>query len=239
MPQARRRNLSHSIAASLLERVRGGELNVGDRLPTEQGLMETYGVGRNVIREAVQQLVAMGVLDVRPGRGTTVLGVGSDDLLDTRTVSALLEDQTVDDLYAFRMLLEVEIAADAAARGDEDDLRAIAEARADYERALADGRPVYRADLAFHRAIAIASKNTIYVRVLDALADLLEASREQTDHVAGAPERAQEQHAAILDAIQRRDPERAREAMRAHIERATEVIETLRADRSAARARPA
>ena len=128
MPPVRRRNLSHSIAESLLDRIRSGEVGVGERLPTEQGLMEEFGVGRNVIREAIQQLVAIGVLDVRPGRGTTVIGLGSDDLLDSRTMSALLEDQTIADLYAFRMLIEVEIAEAAASHADAQQIQAIADA---------------------------------------------------------------------------------------------------------------
>jgi GntR family transcriptional repressor for pyruvate dehydrogenase complex len=229
MPPVRRRNLSHSIAESLLDRIRAGEVGVGDRLPTEQGLMEEFGVGRNVIREAIQQLVAIGVLDVRPGRGTTVIGLGSDDLLDARTMSALLEDQTIADLYAFRMLIEVEIAEAAASHATAQQIQTIADAHLEYERNLAAGQPVYRSDLSFHRAVALASNNQIYVRVLDALSDLLEASRERTDHVPGAPERAAEQHGVILEAIRRGDGMAAREEMRQHIRRAIEVIEMMQA----------
>lgn len=232
---AKRRNLSQVIAASILDQIRAGEIGVGDRLPTEAGLMERYEVGRNAVREAVQQLVAMGVVDVRPGRGTTVVGIGADDLLDTRMVSALLEDQTVADLYAFRMLLEVEIAAAAATHADDDETAAIARASADFDRRLADREPVYRADLAFHRAIALASGNAIYLRVLDALADILAASRELTDHVPGSPERASREHNAIVEAIRSRDAETARACMRTHIEGATASIERARAASSTSR----
>jgi GntR family transcriptional repressor for pyruvate dehydrogenase complex len=227
MPVVRRRNLSHSVAEVLLERIRSGEVRVGDKLPTELGLMEALGVGRNVIREAIQQLVAIGVLDVRPGRGTTVIGVGSDDLLDARTVSALLEDQAVRDLYGFRMLIEVEIAEAAASHASASQIEVMAEAHREYQHNRATGLPVYRSDLAFHRGIALASNNQIYVRVLDALTDLLEAARERTDHVAGAPELAIEQHGIILEAIRRGDGAAAREEMRRHIRSAIEVIEKL------------
>jgi GntR family transcriptional repressor for pyruvate dehydrogenase complex len=228
MPPVRRRNLSQSVAEALLESIRSGEVGVGDKLPTEQGLMESFGVGRNVIREALQQLIAVGVLDVRPGRGAKVIGVGSGELLDSRTVSALLEDQAISDLYAFRMLIEVEIAEAAASHASASQIEVIAEAHGEYEHNLATGRPVYRSDLAFHRGIALASNNQIYVRVLDALSDLLEASRERTDHVQGARELAIEQHGVILEAIRRGDGVAAREEMRRHIRSAIAVIESLR-----------
>ena len=70
--------------------------------------------------------------------------------------------------------------------------------------------------------------------MLDALSDLLEASRERTDHVPGAPERAAEQHGVILEAIRRRDGRAAREEMRRHIQRAIEVIEMMQAGAPAA-----
>jgi DNA-binding FadR family transcriptional regulator len=239
MDLPRRRNLSQVIASEILDRIRRGEIGVGDRLPTEAGLMQEYGVGRNAVREAIQQLVAVGVLDVRPGRGTTVLGRDTEDLLDARTVSALLEDQTVKDLYSFRMLVEVEIAAEAARRATEREIAVIAEAFDEYRRSLEAGRPVYRSDVAFHRTIAIASMNSIFVLVLDALADLLEASRSQAALVPGASDDALRDHAAILAAIQAHDPDRAREAMTSHIRLATEVISHARSRRRAAAAETA
>lgn len=78
-----RRTLAQSIAASLVEAIQLGEFAPGDRLPPERDLMERYEAGRNTVREAVQALVAQGILDVRPGRGTTVLKSEFSALVDT------------------------------------------------------------------------------------------------------------------------------------------------------------
>jgi GntR family transcriptional regulator, transcriptional repressor for pyruvate dehydrogenase complex len=220
----RRTTLSQSIAQSILERVARRELGVGDRLPTEAGLMAEFGVGRNVVREAIQQLVAIGVVDVRPRRGAIVQAIPAESALDNRTVYALLEDQTIDDLYAFRRLIEAEIAARAAERADADGLNAIAEKHEHYRRLLAAGQPVFMADVAFHRSIAVASGNEVYVRVLDELADILEAAREETDHVHGAPERGLADHGAILEAIAQRDAKAARSLAEEHIRTALLAI---------------
>src|SRR4051794_2917676 len=105
-----RRNLSQAVGEELLSAIREGRLRPGERLPPERELMERFSVGRNTIREAIQSLAAMGVLDVRPGRGTMVLSTPKESALDAATLAALLDDQTVLDLYEFRLLLEVETA---------------------------------------------------------------------------------------------------------------------------------
>ena len=88
--------------------------------------MQEYGVGRNSVREAVQALVTLGLVDVRPGRGATVIGIESDAVMDAETISVLLKEEAVDDLYSFRRLLEVEIASRAAVAATPRDLEEIA-----------------------------------------------------------------------------------------------------------------
>ena len=65
--QLGRQTLSQAVSAAVLDRIRSGEFGPGDRLPTEKSLMAEYGVGRNSVREAVQALVTLGLVDVRPG----------------------------------------------------------------------------------------------------------------------------------------------------------------------------
>src|SRR5665647_196890 len=88
--RATRRTLSASIADDLLLKIREGELAPGAKLPIERDLMAQYGVGRNTVREAVQSLVHMGYLDVRPRVGARVIGVPTADALETAAVAALL-----------------------------------------------------------------------------------------------------------------------------------------------------
>ena len=116
--QLGRQTLSQAVSAAVLERIRSGEFGPGDRLPTEKMLMEEYGVGRNSVREAVQALVTLGLVEVRPGRGATVIGIESENALDAETLSALLKEEAVDDLCAFRRLLEAETSAVCGAQRD-------------------------------------------------------------------------------------------------------------------------
>lgn len=190
--------------------------------------MSRFGVGRNTVREAVQTLVSQGLLDVRPGRGTTVLGLDGGQAIAQQFLAAQLTDTAVDDLYAFRLLLETEIAARAAERADEDDKKAVSDALRQYQRAAEEGSGAYRKDVAFHAAIARASKNTAYIAALDAVANTLVAVRRRTDEVPGAVEQAALDHEAIAKFILDGNPDAARAAMHMHIETAKQALADAR-----------
>jgi len=225
--ELRRRNLSQLISDELLERVRSGELKAGDHLPTEQGMMTEFGVGRNVVREAVQHLVALKVVDVRPRRGIVVTGLGPASALDALAVGALLDGNTVESLYSFRMLLETAVAEEAAKNADSEDLRCLDKRFETFRTAIDRGSGICAADVAFHQQLAEASGNIIFDRVLHELTGLLEMYRRRTDLVSGAPEKALIEHANILDAIKAQDPDSARDAMEIHIRSATTAIKAF------------
>lgn len=186
--------------------------------------MAEFGVGRNVVREAVQHLVALKVVDVRPRRGIVVTGLGPASALDALAVGALLDGNTIEDLYSFRMLLETAVAEAAATNTDREVLERLDERLDNYRAAIDRGSGIYAADVAFHQQLAEASGNIIFDRVLRALTDLLELYRRRTDLVSGAPEKALIEHTKILDAIKAHDPVSARTAMETHIRSATTAI---------------
>jgi DNA-binding FadR family transcriptional regulator len=222
--QLGRQTLSQAVSAAVLERIRSGEFAPGDRLPTEKMLMEEYGVGRNSVREAVQALVTLGLVEVRPGRGATVIGIDSDSALDAEILSALLKEDAVDDLCAFRRLLEAETCACAARNASDDEIAEIEHRRAAYEDAYARGMAISAADNAFHAAIARASRNSVYATMLDAVSILIANARRLSERVPWAIPRAIEEHARVLESIKARDADGAAAAMRTHIDSAIEAI---------------
>jgi DNA-binding FadR family transcriptional regulator len=222
--QLGRQTLSQAVSAAVLERIRSGEFAPGNRLPTEKMLMEEYGVGRNSVREAVQALVTLGLVEVRPGRGATVIGIESENVLDAETLAALLKEDAVDDLCAFRRLLETETAACAARNASDDEIAEIQRRLAAYEHAHARGSAVSPADNAFHAAIARASHNSVYATMLDAVSALIANARRLSERVPWAVPRAIEEHARVVDAIKARDADAAARAMRTHVDSAIEAI---------------
>lgn len=227
-----RRTLSQAVTAEILERIRAGQYQPGDRLATERSLMEQFGVGRNVAREAIQALLAMGLIEVRPGRGAIVIGVDTNRAIDSQAVSALLRDQTVDDLYEFRRVIEVEIAIQAARRASEADLKEIERRLAAFREQVERGESLAVADVALHEAIADASHNSIYARVLLMLEETLAHARGMTESIDWARSRSLTDHEAIVAAIAAHDPHMAGDAMRAHMRTAFEAMAAARAARN-------
>jgi DNA-binding FadR family transcriptional regulator len=219
-----RQTLSQAVSAAVLDRIRAGEFAPGDRLPTEKMLMAEYGVGRNSVREAVQALVTLGLVEVRPGRGATVIGIESDTALDAQTVSVLLKEEAVDDLYAFRRLLEVEIASRAAEHASAEDVDRIERCLRAHHFAYSQHAPVSQADDELHAAVAQASHNSVYATILDAVTGLIANARRLTERVPWAVERAIEEHEQIFEAIRSHDAAAAAEAMRRHMDSAIEAI---------------
>jgi GntR family transcriptional repressor for pyruvate dehydrogenase complex len=222
------RTLSQAVTEAILDGIRAGEYRPGDRLPTEKGLMHQYGVGRNVAREAVQALVAMGLVEVRPGRGGILLGVDTSRAMDSGTVAALLLDHTVDDLNEFRRVIEVEIATCAAQRATDADVEAIRTQLEHYRMQFEHDQPLAAAELSFHGAIAKASHNAVYVQVLDTLHELLSRAREMTEGIEWARAKSLEEHELIFAAIEAHDSEAARRAMLRHMELAVEATAEAR-----------
>ncbi|WP_440708216.1 FadR/GntR family transcriptional regulator [Herbiconiux sp. YIM B11900] len=223
-----RQTLSQSVAAQLMAAVAAGEYRVGDKLPPERELMENFGVGRNTVREAIQSLVARGICEVRPGRGTTVLRIDGRSALEGQNLSSLLADSAIDDLYEFRMLLETDAAARAAERADDDDRASILEALRRYEDAATSQSGTYRRDVEFHAAIARASHNTAYAAALDAVASTLVEIRRATDEVPGAIEQAVIEHGHIARYILDGNQAAARAAMTMHIQTAFQTLSAAR-----------
>lgn len=219
-----RKTLSGVVADHFIRQIREGVFTTGDTLPTLKEIAAEHGVGYGVAREAMQHLVALGLVDVRPRRGTVLREIDSRAGLDDSTLAMLLSDQAVDELYALRLLVEVAVAGQAAERGTDEQLADILKAQQEFDAALGAGRPHYLADVELHASIARASGNRLFLRVLDALKGILAEVRARTGVVPGSGQIAKVQHDAIVRAIVDRDPSSAREAMRQHIETATATV---------------
>ena len=210
-------SLSKTVADALLERIRQQEFRPGDKLPTVQQLMAQYGVGRNTVREAMTTLVTLGIIDVRPRRGATVLSSEAVTALPSATLSALLGDQTVWDLYEVRLLLEVAGAGMAAKRRTVHDLDNIGKALTHFGVAYELGEPIWEADIEFHQAIAVASGNSVFGVLLTPVSDLLISARRATGAIPEAATRALHEHREIAEAITAGQVRAAKKAMEKHI----------------------
>ncbi|MGI8880844.1 MAG: FadR/GntR family transcriptional regulator [Jatrophihabitans sp.] len=230
--RVRRLTLSQAIAEELASRIRTGQYGPGDGFPTERDLMEQFDVGRSSARESMQALVAMGLLDVRPGRGARVISVDSRSAMTADRVAGVLVGQAVEDLYEFRASAETEVAALAAARATRSDQANIEAALKNYRSAVKSGVELFDADIRFHSALAVAAHNVVFEQVLDGLTDLLNFARREVMTVSWVPKRALREHERIARAVLEGDADAARDAMRRHIAGAVKAVRQTQAERS-------
>ena len=216
--------VADQVTDELQEWFRSGELTPGMRLPPERELAARFGVSRTSLRDALQRLELLGYLDARQGDGTYVRVPGAEAVSQPfrNLVSTL--PQNAADLLEFRTLLEPEVAALAAAHLTPESRQELTRSL-ERQQALPDRSPrLIREDALFHDALARAAGNTVVLRVLETLRDLLHDVRTISLPAAGSG-RTVSEHGHIVRAVLAQDQNAARQAMRAHLQ---DVAETYR-----------
>ncbi len=219
-----RRKLSDEVQDRLLARIRSRGMEPGTPLPSERELMAEYRVGRPAIREAMQNLQRMGLIEIKHGERPRV-GVASVPMLMDRLSDSMRHllthsASTMDNLKEARALFEGMMARMAAERRTDADIARLEEALRGQADRASDPEAFLRHDGLFHRAIGAVAGNPLFESVSQALFDWL--SIFHTEQVArrGLERLTLAEHRAILDAIVAGDPGAAQTAMTDHLTRA-------------------
>jgi len=200
-----------------------GQLKPGDQLPAERDLAQSFGVSRTAVREAVNALREKGLVEAYTGRGTFVTNGTSQSIRHSlNLITKISQDDGSLHLAELRRILEPEIAALAAPRIDEQLLSTMREAVATMDGGLHNRGKYIEADLDFHLALAEAADNPLILALIDSIVELLREQRSSIFDVKGGPQRGQFHHKRILKAVETRDPEAARKAMRDHLNQVQE-----------------
>jgi DNA-binding FadR family transcriptional regulator len=215
----------------LKEMIVSGQLRPGDRLPREADLATDLGLSRSSLREAVRALSLVRILDVRQGDGTYVSSLAADTLLEA--LSFIVEfhhDASVLELLEVRRILEPAASAQAATRITEDALAELEDiqGRSNVDSSVED---LVKNDLEFHRAIAVASGNSVLASLIESLSGPTQRARVWRGITQeGALVRTLAEHRAIFDAIRAHDPELARTWATVHIAGVEDWIRTTLED---------
>lgn len=214
------KRISDQVFEQLREHIYRGQLKPGEQLMPERELSEAMGVSRTTIRNAINRLVFMGLLEQKQGKGTFV---SAPDFMKTNPLALAMDagEASVEDLLEVRMGLESHAAALAAQRATEKDIGFLEESVREMQKEVKSGRLGTEADVSFHMAISYASKNPAQIQVMKNFSDFLffaiRESRVQLYEEPAQIEKILEQHTQILKAIKSRDAKKAYETMNEHI----------------------
>jgi GntR family transcriptional regulator, transcriptional repressor for pyruvate dehydrogenase complex len=212
-------HLSTLVASSISREIAQGRLKPGDQLPTEQALAITFGVSRNVVREAIARLRSEGRIWSQQGRGAFVANSSNPTVL-TIDYEALQRTDSFRSLFELRGILEVQAAALAATRRTEADIKTMLSVLTAMRTAPYGSVAWLKNDLEFHRAVAEATRNSyigqflmfVSERVRDSI--LAAGNQQRSDDMART---TLGEHERIFAAIKARDVEGARSAMQNHL----------------------
>ena len=215
-------SLRDRIVQDILAKIEAGTLSVGDRLPTERDLATAFNVSRTTVRDALRTLVGLGVLSIQHGKGIFVQGDEGIAMGNALWLPLVVKPDTVAALFEVRKTLETAAAGWAATRAPlsqrEQLLRLVQDTKNHVtEEHLADSDIAALSDQAFHTTLIIASHNPVAGQLMTNLLDLLEEVRKKSLAIPGRAWSSILDHEHIAMAIVAGDPQRAQQAMMAHL----------------------
>lgn len=222
--EAIRKNKVHEEVAKQIERLILKELNPGDKLPAERELAEMLGVSRSSIRDAIRRLELMGLVQPRQGAGTVVQEISAEALVTPLSSVIANKRQLVSELLDFRTMLEPPLAARAAKHASASQIAEMEAILRRQDKKVRQGEAAIEEDTEFHYSIAMASGNSVVLKVLDVVMDMLRETRARSLQIGGRPQKSFAGHRRILAAIKRGDAEAAEVAMRQHIEDVQKMV---------------
>jgi DNA-binding FadR family transcriptional regulator len=218
------------VAEALTLRILAGQYPPGRPLPNEAALLAEFGVSRTCLREALQMLVAKGLLRSRPKLGTFVRQPHDWNFLDADILrlrqQAVPKPVFLRELFAVRLMIEPETSALAAVNATPAMIASLEAAI----QTMVEGKGAHtdetiEADVNFHRLLLAASGNALLSGLGACVEEGLRASISVTSHPSVGSRFAVEQHRLVFEAVRNRDAPGARRAMEAVLQLTKESLE--------------
>jgi GntR family transcriptional repressor for pyruvate dehydrogenase complex len=213
---APRRKLSETVADQLLAAVR--ELPPGTKVPSERELTKELGVGRSTVREALNGLAMLGIVEIRHGQGVFVTGEPLQNS-EPSAIASALERGVTNEFIEARLIVEVEVARLAARRRTDEDLAAMAAALIVQEKRLGgDIDAIVETAASFNVLLADCAHNEVLRAMIQSFVTLMVERGPRVYSLEGFGEWDLQEHRGLYAAVLDRDAERAAKLMREHIE---------------------
>ena len=223
-------NASDMVLEAMKEKLITGQWKPGMKIPGEMAIAQELNVSRASVREAMERLVAVGIVTRRRGDGTYIQDLSSASLFQQLLPDMMLHGYVETEILDFREMLEPECAERFARRHRPEQLRELEECcRIMEETADTDRKRFADADLKFHLLIAQGCGNPIMARIMDIIRDVMSYYQYSASALIG-PQTGAAEHRRILEAFQAKDGELAALLLKRHIQRSKRDIAEQRKD---------
>lgn len=210
--------LSDEVVKEIQRLIAGQKLKPGDQLPAERELGEKLGVSRTVVRDAIQRLAGIGILEIKRGKGTFIRRAQYLALSRPVVLGPHISREQVRMVLEARACLDVFLAGVAAERASADSLRALERHLHSVEHGPGAAKKHYAPDLEFEALIGSAAGNPVLSQLQAQAHDAFAKVWERIGYIPRSPEERQAQHKKVVSAIKRHDSAAARAAMAAHLD---------------------
>jgi len=214
------KNSAQQVMEEVVSLVEEEGFSAGEKIPSEKELMEYLDFGRSTIREALHALVAIGVLESRPGKGYFVRQYHKIPLYSNEFLARIMNDDSFFDLMESRKIVERSIFMIAAERATDEDIEKIESSLAQLKKALEAGRDnITDLTTDVHFAIARTTHNQILVGLLEQLSPII---AEKIEGTRIPPKDDYDTHRKLVEGVKSGDPKKAKDAILNHLEQMKE-----------------
>lgn len=207
VPSLKRSSISSEIAELITNLILRGEIQPGDKLPTEMEFAQQLGVGRNSFREAIKMLTFIGILEIRRGEGTFVAKKLSSPIINPLLMSLVYEEKTAEELIQLRLLLDIAVIPTIIENLTDEGIKQLEDANQamyavaqnpDYDKDL-----LLSLDINFHKVYHSLTRNRLLVKIYETIYMLFLSSVKES--LNNDPDFAYMSHKALIEALKERD----------------------------------
>lgn len=215
--QIKKTNVGSQVFEQLKKQLLSGEWRQGEKIPSENELAEAFGVSRVTVRQAIQKLTVLGLLETRFGEGSFVKEAKPGIYMNGLIPIAYLGENSLNEVLEFRRTIEGVVAELAAEKITEEEIEELENQLKAMEENRDNLQGFSIADFQFHLLLAKATKNSLFIEIFNIINDVLYEAMtkivEKRGNRAGL-----HYHRLIIDAIKEKDAQKVREIMDEHME---------------------
>lgn len=222
--EAIRRNKVYEEVAKQIQNHIFAHLKPGDVLPPERELTRKFGVSRGSVRDAIRSLELIGLVEPRQGMGTLICEPSADVLLSPLAAIIRQKRKLVRELLDVRKIIEPALARRAAVHATPAQITEMEELLERQREKVQRGELSIDEDTEFHYRIAQAADNSVLLRIVDVLMDMLRETRQRSLQTRGRPQKSLAGNRRILAALKRHDPAASAASMLRHLEEIEHIV---------------